>query len=656
MNKITNWVLAAILICGTSVFTACRDNNDNPIDPSIDNLAEKVLGKWISVEEGGVLHCTNKKGVVTFGENGKGLFSSAFGDLGWHHNTPFDYIVTDNTLAWSVQESPFMQINIKHTVTDITNKEMKTVTELKFNAGGQIVNTVGPVPMRYERVTVDYTTDILGVWEGKVTSETSEFDDGEMHHWEYRADGTYVYYSQDENGNWTSNPDQTVSDYFIDGPLLCTHWVIDGQEYSEWWEVESIKDGVMKWTALREKEDGTTYTASFEMKKVEMPAPAKKIDLATLTADYTAQDGDILTGKLAEAVKITIADSASITIADAYINDEWAEYNGKDFAGITCLGDATITICGSNSISGFHTYYPAIFVADGHTLTFQGDGILSARSNGYYSCLSAAIGSIRGGANCGKLVFLGGEIYAEGGNMSAAIGASDASDCGDITIGGTAEIYISSPKGAAAIGSGSGVYPDFSDCGDITICGSARIEVTGGSNSAAIGAGTFGTCGNITIGEEARVSANGIKCGPGIGAGHFGTCKAIIIEGGFIKATCDDYGPGIGTFYGNKSKCESITITGGTVIATGGEDAPAIGSGPENPYAIPITITSGIRAITANRGSALADYIGTGVDGTRGSVTIDGVENATPESTFPNLELSVEGNTWTLYPKDREID
>jgi len=385
------------------------------------------------------------------------------------------------------------------------------------------------------------------------------------------------------------------------------------------------------------------------------PAPAKKVDLATLTTDYTAQDGDILTGKLAEAVKITVAHGASITIQDAYINDERAEYNGKDFAGITCLGDATITLSGSNSISGFHTFYPAIFVPDGHTLTFQGDGILSTRSNGYYngyySCLSAAIGSVRGGAHCGNLVFLGGKIYAEGGNKSAAIGASCSSDCGDITIGGTAEIYISSHYSAAAIGSGSGVYPDLSECGDITIGGMAKIVVTGGPNSAAIGAGTFGNCGNITIGGMAQVTANGIDCGPGIGAGHFSACKAITIEGGFVKATCDDYGPGIGTFYGNRSKCKSITITGGTIIATGGEDAPAIGSAPENPNGIPVTITPGITSLTANRGSALADYIGTGPYGTRGSVTIDGVENATPESTFPNLNSVVEGNSWTLTSK-----
>ena len=33
--------------------------------------------------------------------------------------------------------------------------------------------------------------------------------------------------------------------------------------------IESIQDGVMKWKALRQREDGSTYTATFQMTKVE---------------------------------------------------------------------------------------------------------------------------------------------------------------------------------------------------------------------------------------------------------------------------------------------------------------------------------------------------------------------------------------------------
>ncbi len=125
---------------------------------------------------------------------------------------------------------------------------------------------------RYERVTRDYSEEILGLWEGHVTSEMgSEFDDGEEHRWEYKADGTYIYWCKDENGEWYQYDDE-IAQYFVDGVLLCTRWKESGEgevDNREWWEIESIKDGVMKWKALHQKEDGTTYTATFEMTKVE---------------------------------------------------------------------------------------------------------------------------------------------------------------------------------------------------------------------------------------------------------------------------------------------------------------------------------------------------------------------------------------------------
>ena len=60
----------------------------------------------------------------------------------------------------------------------------------------------------------------------------------------------------------------TLNQYFVDGNLLCSRWINSGTEYREWWEIESIEDGVMKWKALRQNADGTTFTSTFEMKKV----------------------------------------------------------------------------------------------------------------------------------------------------------------------------------------------------------------------------------------------------------------------------------------------------------------------------------------------------------------------------------------------------
>ena len=60
--------------------------------------------------------------------------------------------------------------------------------------------------------------------------------------------------------------------YFVDGTLLCTRWRNTGDnevEHREWWEIASIENGVMNWTALRQRDDGSTYTTTFSMTKVQ---------------------------------------------------------------------------------------------------------------------------------------------------------------------------------------------------------------------------------------------------------------------------------------------------------------------------------------------------------------------------------------------------
>ena len=38
----------------------------------------------------------------------------------------------------------------------------------------------------------------------------------------------------------------------------------------EWWDIDEIKDGKMKWSALREREDGTRFTTTFTWKKATL--------------------------------------------------------------------------------------------------------------------------------------------------------------------------------------------------------------------------------------------------------------------------------------------------------------------------------------------------------------------------------------------------
>ena len=78
-------------------------------------------------------------------------------------------------------------------------------------------------------------------------------------------DGTFVYYVKDGD-KWVPGQN-TLSEYFVAGNLLCTRWVSGGQENREWWEV-AINGSKMNWTALRKNKDGSTFTVTFEMNRV----------------------------------------------------------------------------------------------------------------------------------------------------------------------------------------------------------------------------------------------------------------------------------------------------------------------------------------------------------------------------------------------------
>ena len=205
---------------------------------------------------------------------------------------------------------------------------------------------------------------------------------------------------------------------------------------------------------------------SFSAIAVE-PPPAT--DLSTLTGDYVAQNGETLTGTLAGNYKISIAAGATVTLKNATINGLYNNTSGYVWAGLTCEGDATLVLSGTNTVGSFYKYLPGVFIPAGKTLTIRGDGSLTASSGGS----AAAIGAGRSVSNdrsvdCGNILILGGTITAAGGFESSGIGGGAYSNCGNITIADTV----------------------------------AKVTVTGGQYATySIGAGYQGTCGTVTIGD-----------------------------------------------------------------------------------------------------------------------------------------------------------
>ena len=271
MKRTFQWVLAATLICGASVMTSCSSNDDNPA-PQF-NIAEKIIGKWITADGDGQPVVTNEKVVLDIVSTTNAYISASFNHnpaagKAWFHMLGTDVIIDGNKMVLTTQYGENTTVEYELTIADISASEFTAYLKFSMKVGGSVVRTK-EYPVRYVKMAADYSQAILGTWEGKVTSENDEHTDGEMHRWEYKADGTYVYYNK-VGTEWVANND-ALAEYFVDGTLLCTRWkkTADSEELREWWEIESISDGVMKWTALRKKADGSTYTATFEMTKVK---------------------------------------------------------------------------------------------------------------------------------------------------------------------------------------------------------------------------------------------------------------------------------------------------------------------------------------------------------------------------------------------------
>lgn len=250
-------------------------------------------------------------------------------------------------------------------------------------------------------------------------------------------------------------------------------------------------------------------------------APAT--DLSTINANYTASNGETLTGTLANNVKISIADGATVILNGVSINANGGWTSG-DYAGITCEGNATIILSGTNAVTGFDGTYPGIHVPVGSTVTINGSGSLTASGNGG----GAGIG---GGWSiaCGNIEIQGGTITATGGNESAGIGGGRDANCGNITIsGGT----VTATGGDYAAGIGSGTCSEAS-CGSITISG-GTVTATGGEWAPGIGSSAFGSsCGAITItsGVTHVTATKGEEAPNSIGAGDMGSsCGTVSIE------------------------------------------------------------------------------------------------------------------------------
>ena len=232
-----------------------------------------------------------------------------------------------------------------------------------------------------------------------------------------------------------------------------------------------------------------------------------------------------------------------------------------------------------------------------------------------------------GSLTMGYITISGGSVTATGGDEGAGIGTGrilKSTNLGGITISG-GSVTATGGYAAAGIGTGENQY-SLVNLGDITING-GTVTATGGEEGAGIGTGenyidALTVIGNITISGGTVVATGGYE-GAGIGSGYSYhskiTSENITISGGSIVATGGYEGAGIGTgknFY-SEATSGNITISGGTVVATGGYEGAGIGSGFDEGVGgsasfKDITITNGVKKVTATKGRYAQHSIGIG--------------------------------------------
>lgn len=224
-----------------------------------------------------------------------------------------------------------------------------------------------------------------------------------------------------------------------------------------------------------------------------------------------------------------------------------------------------------------------ISIAEGATVTLQdvdinSDGAFKEIKRAGITCLGDATIQLRGNNKVKSIHKNCAGISVPSSHTLTIRGAEDGSGSLDVRCNGA-----SGTPGGAAIGADWEMY-----AGSIVI-ESGSIYAVGGLFAAAIGGSQSQTCESITI-KGGNVTAMGGFNSAGIGCAISGRCGAITISGGDVLAYGDYHAAAIGgSEYSSNS---SVTITDGVkrVTAVGGTYAPySIGAGKES-YCGPVLI------------------------------------------------------------------
>lgn len=250
------------------LFSGCNKENN-----TIENLDQKIVGKWMMTDKNGQPLPTNERMVYTFESATKAYVSASITthpETGtyWNDQLESDVAISGNKMTLTNHPTEHTTVVEEYTVTAISDSDFTANYKVTVTIDGNVAGNETMV-LRFVKVKANYKAAVVGFWECKELTGVETFNDVDAR-LVFFTDGTYKYWNKDADGQWQAVTTREFQDYFVDGTLLATRWKNVGEEeLREWWEIASISEDQMVWTALRQNSDGTTVQQGAKWKKVK---------------------------------------------------------------------------------------------------------------------------------------------------------------------------------------------------------------------------------------------------------------------------------------------------------------------------------------------------------------------------------------------------
>ena len=264
--KRTKFIYAISLCLAAMVIGSCGNDDEEEPMPTTGKEGP-ILGTWKQVIVDEETCLTNLRSVKTFYADGtEAVSNSKYSESkgGWMWSNKDKYLYSFDG-KYIVENKPNTQVAFKTEIVERTSGRIiynKTNNTPDFKGNRESSGVLAKVDNNY------FEYDIIGIWKGVEMTGYETYGDAN-HIIIFRADGEYTYFVE-KDGKWVPS-DNVDNEYNVHGDWLATRWRPEqGKDFNyEWWDIDYIKDGTMKWSALREKEDGTRFVTTFIWEKVE---------------------------------------------------------------------------------------------------------------------------------------------------------------------------------------------------------------------------------------------------------------------------------------------------------------------------------------------------------------------------------------------------